>query len=222
MNLKALISDHRLTHFRIFATVGAVGLLCFFLLTARGDTANTTETSHSLTADSPPSETSVSNITAAPETLLPASELGTSAPDANVPLNALADSMPEILLTNPIISTEGPTGVTMIGILSDSSPLPVIEGTAPAFEPSVLGLAEPGEQLLNKPLPWAEVSLDWGHLLVQFFAPCPNPLPPGGRPQPDWDESDRPWPVMAAGAATGNSWNEPGTYQAQGFLSFCW
>jgi hypothetical protein len=130
--------------------------------------------------------------------------------------------MPEFLPTSTNVSIEGPTGFAMVGTFSNPSPLPALDGTTPVFGSSVLVLEELGGQLLNEPLPWAEVSLGWGHVLLQFFAPRSYPAPPGGQLQPDWDESDRPWPVMASGAATGNTWNEPGTYQAQGFLSFCW
>jgi hypothetical protein len=59
-------------------------------------------------------------------------------------------------------------------------------------------------------------------LAVRFFVPNVSVSSPQGGRNVVLDESDRPWAVISAGAATGKSWNEPGTYRAQGYLTLHW
>jgi hypothetical protein len=59
-------------------------------------------------------------------------------------------------------------------------------------------------------------------LAVRFFVPNVSVSSPQGGRNVVLDESDRPWAVISAGAATGKSWNEPDTYRAQGYLTLHW
>jgi hypothetical protein len=59
-------------------------------------------------------------------------------------------------------------------------------------------------------------------LAVRFFVPNVSVSSPQGGRNMVLDESDRPWAVISAGAATGKSWNEPDTYRAQGYLTLHW
>lgn len=56
-------------------------------------------------------------------------------------------------------------------------------------------------------------------VVVRFFVPNVSVSSPQGGRNVVLDESDRPWAVISAGAATGKSWNEPDTYRAQGFFA---
>jgi hypothetical protein len=59
-------------------------------------------------------------------------------------------------------------------------------------------------------------------LAVRFFVPNVSVSSPQGGRNVVLDESDRPWAVISAGAATGNSWDKPDTYRAQGYLTLHW
>jgi len=220
MNIKAISSNGcTLTHSRIFSIVGAAGFLLSLLHAAYGQvTTNATETILF--------------------PMLSSSAAGTIGPDITPTDTNVDESMNQVEFTRPIISTinplqsilptninvgnDGVAGFAMAGAASNLTLLPNIEGMTPVYGSKVLELKEPGGEKFNSSLPWAEASLGWGDSVLQFFAPYSYPSPPGGRQQSDWDESDRPWPVIARGAASGNSWNDPGLYQAQGFLSICW
>ena len=87
------------------------------------------------------------------------------------------------------------------------------------FGASVLVLQEPGRAIHRQ---GPDMSLGQGQPVVQFFVPYSHPLPPGGGSDLVRGESDRPWPVISAGVATGKRWNDPDTYRAQSLLSIHW
>lgn len=220
MNKKAINRGCILTHSRILTTVGAVGLLLLLTLTARGD----------LITNLPPRSFALDTAFTR-ETLLPFANLPASAPNPEGPVNQseiapltspMTELLPTVLPSTVTVLNDGPAEFVMTGAVSNITSHPAIGGPAPVIGPIVLVLEEPGQQTRDQARPWADVSLGWGDLMLQLFAPYAQPSPPGGRAQSGRDDSDRPWPVMAAGAANGCSWNEPGFYQAQGLLSICW
>ena len=62
-----------------------------------------------------------------------------------------------------------------------------------------------GERLLGLPI-------------VRLLVPQPTPPPPGGGKYLRWGESDRPWVVIAQGAAPGGSSGNPVTHEARSSL----
>ena len=220
MNKKAISRGHQFTRSRILITVGAVGLLLLILLPARGGSST------NLTLRAFALDTAFTR-----ETLLPFANLPTPAPNPAGPVNQfeiapatspMTELLPTVFPATVTVLNDGPAEFFMTCAASNLTSHPAIEGPAPVLGPSVLVLEEPGLQTPDQARPWAEVSLGWGHLMLQLFAPYSHPSPPGERQQSDSDESDRPWPVISAGAANGCTWNEPGLYQAQGLLSLCW
>jgi len=99
------------------------------------------------------------------------------------------------------------------------------ESAMPDLGARVLILQVPGSKEIHREGALANARLGWGEvgkLVVRFCEPSFHPSPPGGSHDLIQSESDRPWPVISAGAATGKCWNDPATYQAQGFLSLHW
>lgn len=220
MNKKAISRGCNLTHSRILTTVGVVELLFLLLLTARGDSITNLATRAFVL------DTDFTRARLLPASSIPALDANTVALENQfadaLPTSPTTDLLPSIVSTSGPASNDSSVEFVMSGAVSNATMLPTGETPAPILVPSVLGLEEPSQQTLDQAKAWAQVSLGWGHLMLQLFAPNPHPLPPGGSPQSDWNESDRPWPVIAAGAANRCSWNEPGLYRAQGLLSLCW
>ena len=232
MNRKAISNGCTLAHFRILIIVGTVGLLFSLLHAACGEVAtNITETSLFPSLSSSANETIVPDTVSTLGILQTPSDFATPDTNADDAMNRVGFIRPTISTTDPLqsilpanvnVENDNLTGFAMVRAASNLTLLPNIEGMTPVYGSKALELKELGAQKLNSPRPWAEASLGWGDSVVQFFAPFSYLSPPGGRQQSDWDESDHPWPVIAGGAASGNTWNEPGLYQAQGFLSICW
>ncbi|MGC3958048.1 MAG: hypothetical protein QM813_08960 [Verrucomicrobiota bacterium] len=229
MNTKAIRRNGILINSRIFSIAGAVGLLFALVLVAHADT--TTNGVEMRQQAALASKTSAADMSYMLEMLFPTPELlkfdNISAGSRNhvvtpPAITANIDLLSSILPANETDSSNSLTGFLMVGTALDSNPPPVITGATSISDTATLALEDPGEQTVEYPQPWVEVNLGWGNLLMQFFVPSVFPAPPGERLQSGREESDRAWPVMAAGGATGNSWNEPCVYKAQRWLSINW
>lgn len=232
MNITAISNDCILAHFRIFIIVGVAGLLFSHLQAAHGEA--TTNAAEIILLPMPSSSvvgTIVPEITSTPG--IPQIPFNLAPPDTNADdsmnqvgftrsIFSTPDSLQSILPANPNAGNDSLAGFAMVETTFNPTLAPTIEGTPPVYDSKIMNLKAPRAKGFNTAKPWAEASLGWGDSLVQFFVPFFHPSPPGGQSLSDGDESERPWPVIAGGAASGCSWNEPGLYQAQGFLSFCW
>lgn len=217
------------TRSRFFDLVGLVGLLFTLVFIARAD-SSATGTNRLSAPTNPASEIFASDVIAAPkalpETPTPVlteakvndSENGGAITPVLGPVKKedTTESTGENLLSPEMAEFD------IVGSVSNLNLRPSHEEATPVFTSSTFVLEESDWQSSDHPAPWAEFNLGWGHVLVRLFAPYSYPSPPGGQQSSELDESDRPWPVIAAGAATGNSWNEPSLYRAQGLLSLSW
>lgn len=130
-----------------------------------------------------------------------------------------------ILPSGEVAFDAGEAGFVAARALPNSTSILKREGPIPELGASVLVLEAPGSKVIHRAGPSAAASLGGGQvgkLVVRFCEPSFHPSPPGGGRDLIRGESDRPWPVISAGAATGKCWNDPATYQAQGLLSLHW
>lgn len=130
-----------------------------------------------------------------------------------------------ILPSGEVALDAGEAGFVAARALPNSTSILKREGPMPELGASALVLEAPGSKAIHRAGPSAAASLGGGQvgkLVVRFCEPSFHPSPPGGGSDLIRRESDRPWPIISAGAATGKCWNDPANYQAQGFLSLHW
>lgn len=141
------------------------------------------------------------------------------------PRDPPASLLPTGLLSNPAGRDGDAAGFVATRAFPDLTTSPARAIPTLLLGSSVLVLQEPRSDPLNRHDPPAGLKLGRsfaGDVAVRFFVPASKPAPPGRGHDLVSGESDRPWPVVAAGAAMGKCWNDPGVYQPQHFLLLDW
>lgn len=156
---------------------------------------------------------------------------------SNLSPSADGPVQPAAILPPPV----APTGLPSAGLLLDSGALdsaapgfvasrtfpdltviPARVVPTPLFGPSVLVLQEPHSDAPSGYDPMKPSRGFVRDVAARFFVPVSKPAAPGRGHDLVSGESDRSWSVVAAGAAAGRCWNDPGLYQPQNYLSFNW
>lgn len=219
--------------------------LFLFPLTARGDdTTNFTASGLRPTLTAVDGETSAAEAAVPPEFTLPASrdlmrntnddqaEIGDASAGGSLLRQRMVlttdgtTNLPSSILPSGEVAFDaGEAGFVAARALPNSTSILKREEPIPELGASVLVLEAPGSKVIHRAGSPATASLGGGQvgkLVVRFCEPSFHPSPPGGVSDLIRGETDRPWPVISAGAATGKCWNDPAIYQAQGFLSLHW